>query len=78
MVSYGIYLWHQGFIKLAHEWGGWARKANEPALASFRGNFWYHVVIALALSAAAATVSWYLIERPILKRKDKPLFGSRS
>ena len=77
MVSYGIYLWHQGFIKLAHQWGGWARKAGEPELATFRGNFLYHVAIALALSVAAATVSWYLIEKPILRRKDRPLFRTR-
>ena len=77
-ISYGVYLWHQAFIKKVHQWGGWARKAGEPALASFRGSFSVTVVVALALSIAVASLSWFLIERPLLRRKDRPLFAARS
>jgi peptidoglycan/LPS O-acetylase OafA/YrhL len=76
MISYGIYLWHQAFIKKVHQWGGWAPGPGENALLSFRGNFLVHVVAALALSVIAATISWYLIERPILRRKNQPLWRS--
>jgi peptidoglycan/LPS O-acetylase OafA/YrhL len=77
VVSYGVYLWHQAFIKKVHQWGGWAPKAGEPALATFRGSFSITVIVALALSIAVASVSWYLVERPLLLRRDRPLFRSR-
>jgi peptidoglycan/LPS O-acetylase OafA/YrhL len=76
MISYGIYLWHQAFIKKVHQWGGWAPEPGEPDLLSFRGSFLVHVLAALALSVVAATISWYLIERPVLRRKNRPLWRS--
>lgn len=70
-ISYGIYLWHQAFIEKIHQWGGWS---DNPLP---NGPFLVHVLGALALAIAAATASWYLVERPILALKDRPLFGRR-
>ena len=69
VISYGIYLWHQAFIKKIHQWGGWTPKPGENPLAGFRGNFLVHALGALALSAVIATVSWFLIERPLLRKR---------
>lgn len=70
-ISYGIYLWHQGFIKKIHQWGGW----DEIPLPN--GPFAVHAFGALALSIVVATASWYLVERPVLARKDQPLLRRR-
>ncbi len=69
VVSYGIYLWHQAFIKKIHQWGGWAPGPGEDALAGFRGNFLVHATGALALSIVVATASWFLVEKPLLSRR---------
>jgi peptidoglycan/LPS O-acetylase OafA/YrhL len=74
-ISYGIYLWHQAFLTKVHQWWHWERRPGENILAGFRGNFLISVGVALALSIAVATLSWFLIEKPLLRRKDKPLFG---
>lgn len=67
VVSYGIYLWHQAFIKKIHQWGNWDQNPLP------NGPFLVHAVGALVLSALVATLSWYLVERPILRRKDQPI-----
>jgi peptidoglycan/LPS O-acetylase OafA/YrhL len=79
-ISYGIYLWHQAFIKKIHQWGGWAPGPGENPLLGFRGSYLVHFLGALALSAVVATFSWYVIERPLLRRKDVPFnrWGERS
>ncbi len=74
-ISYGIYLWHQGFIKKIHQWGGWAVTSPTNPLLPFRGNYWLHVVGALSLSVVLATLSYYLVERRFLRMKNRPLFG---
>jgi len=68
-ISYGIYLWHQAFIEKVHQWGGWS---GNPLPS---GPFLEHVVPALALTIVVASASWFLVERPLLRRKDQPLFG---
>ena len=68
-ISYGIYLWHQAFIQKVHQWGGWSDKLLP------NGPFLEHLVPALALTILVASASWYLVERPLLRRKDRPLFG---
>jgi peptidoglycan/LPS O-acetylase OafA/YrhL len=69
MISYGIYLWHQAFIDKVHQWGGWADNPlpNGPLLAT--------LIPALALTIVVATLSWYLVEAPLLRRKDRPLLA---
>lgn len=64
MVSYGVYLWHQGWTDKAMSWTG-----SQPLNASF-------VVvtgIAVATSIIGATVLWYGLERPVNRRRDLPL-----
>jgi peptidoglycan/LPS O-acetylase OafA/YrhL len=68
-ISYGIYLWHQAFIEKVHQWGGW----SDNPLPS--GPFLEHLVPALALTIVVASASWFLVERPLLARKDRPMFG---
>ena len=71
-ISYGIYLWHQAFIEKMHQWGGWSHNALP------NGPFLEHVVPALAMTIVVASLSWYLVEQPILRRKDRPLFGAKA
>jgi peptidoglycan/LPS O-acetylase OafA/YrhL len=71
MISYGIYLWHQAFIEKVHQWGGWAK---EPLP---NGPFLETLIPALALTIVVASLSWYLVEAPLLRRKDRPLFSRR-
>jgi peptidoglycan/LPS O-acetylase OafA/YrhL len=69
-ISYGIYLWHQAFIEKMHQWGGWSHNPLP------NGPFLEHVIPALAMTIVVASLSWFLVEQPILRRKDRPLFGS--
>jgi peptidoglycan/LPS O-acetylase OafA/YrhL len=69
MISYGIYLWHQAFITKVHQWGGWA---DNPLP---NGPFLPVLIPALALTVVVASLSWYLVEAPLLRRKDRPVFS---
>ena len=69
-ISYGIYLWHQAFIEKVHQWGGWSHNPLP------NGPFLEMVIPVLAMTIVVASLSWYLVERPLLRRKDRPLFGS--
>jgi peptidoglycan/LPS O-acetylase OafA/YrhL len=64
LVSYGVYLWHQGFTDKAMTW-----THSTP----LHANFLLITGIAVACSIATATVSWYWLERPINRRRDRPL-----
>ncbi len=63
-ISYGIYLWHQAFIKKIHQWGGWDK------LPLPNGPFMIHVFGALAITIVVATLSWFLVERPLMRRSE--------
>jgi peptidoglycan/LPS O-acetylase OafA/YrhL len=69
MISYGIYLWHQAFITKVHQWEGWA---DNPLP---NGPFLQVLIPALALTILVASLSWYLVEAPLLRRKGRPLFS---
>jgi peptidoglycan/LPS O-acetylase OafA/YrhL len=69
VVSYGVYLWHNNFLEQAREW------SKFPL---FGGNFMMLLTITLAWSLVIATASYYLVELPILRRKDRPLFSRRA
>jgi peptidoglycan/LPS O-acetylase OafA/YrhL len=62
-VSYGVFLWHYQWIARVEEWGGfdWFRSARTPTV----------FVIVLALSLGTAAGSWLLVERPLLRYKDR-------
>jgi peptidoglycan/LPS O-acetylase OafA/YrhL len=60
IVSYGIYLWHQSWIDLFFRWhlGG-----------VFLAPWWQLTLFALATATATASISYLLMERPILSMK---------
>jgi peptidoglycan/LPS O-acetylase OafA/YrhL len=62
-VSYGVFLWHYQWIARVEKWGGfdWFRSARTLSV----------FVIVLALSLATAAASWLLVERPLLRYKDR-------
>jgi peptidoglycan/LPS O-acetylase OafA/YrhL len=61
LISYGIYLWHQGWIKEAQQWTG---------SGAFQGSFLEIFAIVLACTIPTAALSYYLLERPVLRLKD--------
>jgi peptidoglycan/LPS O-acetylase OafA/YrhL len=61
VVSYGVYLWHQAWLDLFLRWTG----------ALFRVSFPETFGVVLALAVASATASYLLVERPILRLKDR-------
>lgn len=68
LISYGIFLWHHPIAtKLTY--------ADHGQL--FAGHRMLGITVAtFAVSSACATFSYYVIERPILRYKDRP-FGTR-
>ena len=65
-ISYGFYLWHLALLGRAEEW------TDSQA---FHGSFLKLWLLTLALSTAAGALSHYLVERPFLELKDRPLGG---
>jgi peptidoglycan/LPS O-acetylase OafA/YrhL len=57
-VSYGLYLWHMAIYVAIHT-------AAPPWPA------WVQLSVALALSALCTALSWYFVETPFLRRKDR-------
>jgi peptidoglycan/LPS O-acetylase OafA/YrhL len=70
LVSYGVYLWHQAWLGYVRE--TWLGKPE------FSGSITVLVVIATACSVVTATGSYYLVERPMLRFKDRPPWRRRS
>jgi peptidoglycan/LPS O-acetylase OafA/YrhL len=61
IVSYGVYLWHEFFIDKYFDWTGNTRLAlTGSTLVGF-------VVFVAGLSVLAATISYYVVERPALR-----------
>jgi len=56
-ISYGVYLWH---IAIIYFWNG----------SLFAGPAWLEAVV-LPLSVLAATVSFYLVEHPAMKLRER-------
>jgi peptidoglycan/LPS O-acetylase OafA/YrhL len=61
LVSYAIYLWHQACIGQAFAWLG---------VPYFKGTVMYPFVVAFPLTVAVSAVSYYLVERPVMRLKD--------
>jgi peptidoglycan/LPS O-acetylase OafA/YrhL len=57
VISYGIYLWHKPYTELGERWAG------EGAISD---DFLTQLVLILALTIATATVSYYVLERPLI------------
>jgi peptidoglycan/LPS O-acetylase OafA/YrhL len=58
LVSYGIYLWHWYVLRIVADWLDWPL---------YRGNWLVVAVIALPIVVFAASVSWFGLERPVLR-----------
>ncbi len=66
VVSYGIYLWHITATALVRDqWWG---------LSYTQVEFWKLVVPVFVLTLAFATLSWFVIERPLIQRSRRPLW----
>jgi peptidoglycan/LPS O-acetylase OafA/YrhL len=63
LVSYGVFLWHQPLMAPVIERGGDAIIPGMPFVSL--------LVSMLAVSMAVAAASYYLVERPILRFKDR-------
>lgn len=66
-VSYGIYLWHNQLVSFVHD--DWLGSAGHRDVLLV-------VVVVFAASLAIASVSWFLLERPLLgwsRRRGPPL-----
>lgn len=63
-ISLGFYLFHVAFLVKAEEW------TDAPP---FRANYLLIVAIALPLTFIVANLSYYIVERPFLRVKDRPL-----
>jgi peptidoglycan/LPS O-acetylase OafA/YrhL len=68
VISYGIYIWHLDLAQELLNWTGW-KPGGEP--------FWQLAGAVLALSIAFASVSYFGLERPILRRKNRIGWWSR-
>ncbi|HEY8741078.1 MAG TPA: acyltransferase, partial [Candidatus Dormibacteraeota bacterium] len=62
-ISYGVYLWHLALLIAIQRAWGWK---------SFGGHFVGLYVLTTLAATAAAAASWYLVERPLLRRFSRP------
>ena len=70
LVSYGIFLYHGPFVL-------WLKRHDADTWIPGSG-YLSMTIPALAFAVAAAAVSYYLVERPFLKLKDRAASGSSS
>jgi peptidoglycan/LPS O-acetylase OafA/YrhL len=62
VISYGIYLWHQAWLHQAGVWLGYD---------VFQAPFWQVLGVAFAMTVLTATASYWLVEKPFLRLKDR-------
>jgi peptidoglycan/LPS O-acetylase OafA/YrhL len=60
LISYGVYLWHELWIDKYLQWSD-RHLFNSPV--------WPMLAVVVALSVVAATISYYVLERPALRFK---------
>jgi peptidoglycan/LPS O-acetylase OafA/YrhL len=58
LVSYGIYLWHWFMLRIVAEWLDWPL---------YHGNWVVVFALTLPIVVFAASVSWFGLERPVLR-----------
>jgi peptidoglycan/LPS O-acetylase OafA/YrhL len=58
LVSYGIYLWHWYLLRIVADWFDWPL---------YHGNWFVVVAVALPIVVFSASVSWFALERPVLR-----------
>ncbi len=69
VVSYGIYLWHEAALDLFLRW----RDLDLPNSFPEPYHFGLMTLFMLAVSIPLAAVSYYLVERPALSLKNRPV-----
>lgn len=69
LVSYGIYLWHEAVID-------WYLRLTEPV--AFRSDFPKMTAFMALATLLASAASYYALERPALRLKDRPLLRRRA
>ena len=62
MISYGIYLWHLGLLTQLDRWG-FESVAHRTTVVWFAAT--------MAISVVVASISYYVVERPFLKLKNR-------
>jgi peptidoglycan/LPS O-acetylase OafA/YrhL len=62
VISYGIYLWHLNLIDESIKWMDWTAGAIP---------FWILTLLVLAVTIGFASASYFGLERPILRLKDR-------
>ncbi len=81
-ISYGIYLWHEGWIDRYLTWTDQPFRSVYFSDVPFRWHTnayfsipWFTFLLAiLALTITAASLSWFLVERPVLRLKHRVPF----
>jgi peptidoglycan/LPS O-acetylase OafA/YrhL len=58
LVSYGIYLWHWFLLRIVAEWLNWPL---------YHGNWLVVFALTLPIVVFASSVSWFALERPVLR-----------
>ena len=69
VISYGIYLWHVGCIVEFLRWSGDTEGKT---------TFWILTLAVLSMSIVAASVSYFVLERPLLRMKGRLAWWNRS
>jgi peptidoglycan/LPS O-acetylase OafA/YrhL len=62
-ISYGVYLWHLPLLIAIAHWMGWG---------VFGGHFLPLYLLTTVSATLVAALSWYLLERPLLRRFSRP------
>lgn len=68
-ISYSLYLWHQPANGLVHAWC----RGDEPRM-QYAEDVWI-AVLGIALCFLLATLSYYLLERPLLRYAQKFMYS---
>lgn len=61
-ISYGVYLWHLPLLLAIQHWLGYA---------TFSGHFWVLLALTVLSSVLVASLSWRLLERPLMRRVSR-------
>jgi peptidoglycan/LPS O-acetylase OafA/YrhL len=68
MLSYGIYLWHEGIIDIYRDT---LNIQTDEGVYRLAGSFPQMLIVVTLATVAVAAVSYYLVERPVLSLKDR-------
>jgi peptidoglycan/LPS O-acetylase OafA/YrhL len=69
VISYGVFLWHVPLIEAVINWTGrrpfldW----SEPGMGVFSGDVLTPVVLAFGCSVLAGALSWFIVEKPLIR-----------